>query len=285
MHKIFTQILQYLNRSFSTLGKLKVRIAFAVGMFIFSLLFLILFIPFNITEWIVYTSPFKALQIPGLAVIVGVIIFISQMLQYLLFRKKELKNYHVILSFVLDVIFISIPLSLLYSIPANSFWIEFRETLAIVTPLAFLCYVLGITFMILCSGYKHRQGSSHDFNAKAPIVVERINIKDSNGQIRLSLRPEDLLYFESADNYILVHFRKKHQLGRELIRNSLKNIETEHQEQCCIRCHRSYIVNLANVSTIRKRGRAYEIAIEGVDVPISFSRGYVKNVKDMLESP
>lgn len=287
MRRFITKIGLFLNRPFPVLNSLKVRFIFAIGMFIFSLLFLLLFIPFNITEWIVYTSPFKALQIPGLATVVGLIILVSQTLQYFIFKNRTIKNLHIIFSLFLDILFISIPLSLLYSIPANSFWIEFRKTLAIVMPLSVLCYIIGITLMIVWGNYRQKgevvAEANVDIEAKPASVIDRINIKDSNGQIKLSLRPEDLLYFESADNYVIVHFRKKHQIGRELVRNSLKNIERDHADQGCLRCHRSYIVNMINVQSIRKRGRAFEVDIEGVSLKIPISRGYVKNVSDMLE--
>lgn len=153
----------YLLKPFPVLSSLKVRLIFASGMFVFSLLFLLLFIPFNITEWIVYTSPFKALQIPGLAVIVGVIFFISQLLQYFLFRGVVLRNIHLFVSLLLDIVFISIPLSLLYSIPANSFWIEFKETLAIVTHLAVLSYLLGVILMVLWNNHNSKQELSEGY--------------------------------------------------------------------------------------------------------------------------
>lgn len=284
MHKLLAQIVQYFNRPFEILNSLQKRLLFASGMFVFSLMFLIVFIPFNITEWIVYTSPFKALQIQGLGLIVGIIIVVSQMLQYLLFRNYALKLYHLIIGLFLDVFIISIPLSLLYAIPANSLWIEFRETIAIVAPLTVLCYLLVIGFMVFRNDQKLKKQHQVDIlSRKLAAPVDRINIKDSNGQIRLSLRPDDLLYFESADNYVIVHFRKKQQSKREMIRNSLKNIEIEHYEHNCIRCHRSYIINLSNVATIVKQGRTYEIAFDGLETKIPISRGHVKTVKDMLE--
>ena len=65
-------------------------------------------------------------------------------------------------------------------------------------------------------------------------ITDRINIKDSNAQLRLSLKPEDLLYFESADNYVIVYFRKNERVAREMIRNSLKNMEQEFEPFNCM---------------------------------------------------
>lgn len=281
--KALHQIAKYINWPFQLLSTLKQRMVFASGTFVFSLLFLLLFIPFNITEWIVYTSPFKVLQLPGLGIIVGIIIYISQLLQYFLFRNRPLKVYHLLIGLFIDIVLISIPLSLLYSIPANSFWVEFKQTLAIVIPLAFLCYLLGISLMTLWNNYYNKDAIvSYPKGQKQAIQFDRINIKDANGQLRLSLRPEDLVYFESADNYVIVFFRKGQRISREVVRNSLKNIETDLSAYNCVRCHRSFIVNIANVTAIKKKGRSYIIEMDGMDTPIPISRGYVKYISDLL---
>lgn len=283
--KALRHIAKQACQPFRLLATLKQRMVFASGMFVFSLLFLLLFIPFNITEWIVYTSPFKVLQLPGLGIIVGILIYISQLLQYFLFRNKQLKVYHILIGFFIDTVMISIPLSILYSIPANSFWIEFRQTMAIVVPLALLWYILGISLMTLWDNYYNKEISiSRQEDLKPTLQVDRINIKDGNGQLRLSLRPEDLIYFESADNYVIVFFRKNQRISREVVRNSLKNIETDLNAYNCVRCHRSFIVNIANVTAIRKKGRSYIIEMEGIDAPIPISRGYVKIISDLLTS-
>lgn len=280
--KALRHIAKQACRPFRLLATLKQRMVFASGMFVFSLLFLLLFIPFNITEWIVYTSPFKVLQLPGLGVIVGILIYISQLLQYFLFRNKQLKVYHILIGFFIDTVMISIPLSILYSIPANSFWIEFRQTMAIVVPLALLWYILGISLMTLWDNYYNKEIFTRQEDQKPTIQVDRINIKDGNGQLRLSLRTEDLIYFESADNYVIVFFRKNQRVSREVVRNSLKNIETDLSAYNCVRCHRSFIVNIANVTAIKKKGRSYIIELDGIDSPIPISRGYVKIVSDLL---
>lgn len=116
-----------------------------------------------------------------------------------------------------------------------------------------------------------------------PVLPERINITDENGQLRLSLKPDDLLYIESADNYVLVYFRKEQRIVRELIRNSLKNMEEMLAPLGSLRCHRSYLVNKEAIHCLRKSGRTYEIEISGMERAVPVSRGYVELVKEALE--
>ncbi|MPN25675.1 hypothetical protein SDC9_173087 [bioreactor metagenome] len=137
--------------------------------------------------------------------------------------------------------------------------------------------------MTLWNNYYNKDAAvSYPKGQKQAIQFDRINIKDANGQLRLSLRPEDLIYFESADNYVIVFFRKGQRISREVVRNSLKNIETDLGAYNCVRCHRSFIVNIANVTAIKKKGRSYIIEMDGMDTPIPISRGYVKYISDLL---
>jgi DNA-binding LytR/AlgR family response regulator len=257
---------------------------FAAGMSLFGILFLLLFIPFNISEWIIYTSPVKRLQLPMLCILCAAILFSSQSIQYLIFKgKNELKIYHFFFGFVFDVLFATLPLSYLYSIPANSYWIEFIQTLKIVALIIALCYLIAALILAIIQMRKEKEEIVSIKNIKKEgLDLQRLNIRDEHGQLRLSVKPEDLLYFESADNYVITYYRKDQRIAKELIRTSLKNIEAELAEQNCVRCHRSFMVNLQNVSSIKKRGRTYEISITGIQTPIPISRGYVKIIKDLL---
>lgn len=283
MQQIYQKVKTVLNTPFILLDTIKRRTMFAMGLFFFSMLFLLLFVPFNISQWIVYTSPFKGLELLGLTLISGAIILISQLIQAWFFAGKELKTYNMLEGYMFDAIFISIPLSILYSIPANSWLIEFWQTFKLVALLLALGYLVELTIFALVEMKREKDNSLAATKIKkVPITIEHININDENGQLRLSLKPENLLFFESADNYVIVHYYKEQRIAKEIIRTSLKNIEAEFSEFNCIRCHRSYIVNLQNVLSIKKEGRSYEISIKGTALSIPISRSYIKMIKDLL---
>ncbi len=285
MKQKYNKIKKALNRSYPLLTTFKERMFFAAGMSLFGILFLLLFIPFNISEWIIYTSPVKRLQLPMLCLLCVAILFASQSIQYLIFKgKNELKIYHFFFCFVFDVLFATLPLSYLYSVPANSYWIEFIQTLKIVALVIALCYLIAALILIILQMHNEKEeivSINRDIKKKDP-GMERLNIRDEHGRLRLSVKPEDLLYFESADNYVIAYYRKEQRIVKELIRTSLKNIETEFTEKNCIRCHRSFVVNLQNVMSIKKKGRSCEISIIGIQTTIPVSRGYVKIIEDLL---
>ena len=86
------------------------------------------------------------------------------------------------------------------------------------------------------------------------------------------MKRSELLYLESADNYVCIWYQSKGQLTKFLLRNSLKAMEEHFADTNVLRCHRSYMVNFEQVKVIRreKEGIFLELGIERVpDIPIS----------------
>lgn len=99
-----------------------------------------------------------------------------------------------------------------------------------------------------------------------------IQIYDDKGEMRLSVRRENLIMLESADNYVCVWYLNNNSPKKVLVRNTLKNIADSLSATHIQRCHRSYVVNLDLVKVMRreKEGVFVELGIEGVpEVPIS----------------
>ncbi|MBO7342454.1 MAG: LytTR family transcriptional regulator [Alistipes sp.] len=112
-----------------------------------------------------------------------------------------------------------------------------------------------------------------------------IQIFDTKGEMRLSVRREHLLLIESADNYICVWYTNNNAPKKVLVRNTLKHVAEQLASTHIQQCHRSYMVNLDLVKVMRreKEGMFIEFGIAGVpDVPIS--KTYVDSVKKWLIS-
>ena len=71
-----------------------------------------------------------------------------------------------------------------------------------------------------------------------------ISFRDERGVLQLSVAKENLLYIESADNYICIWYIKNEQLKKQLMRITMKEISEQLAETNIVRCHRSYMVNL-----------------------------------------
>ncbi len=111
------------------------------------------------------------------------------------------------------------------------------------------------------------------------LVLTADNEKD-----KLEIKPEELLYIESADNYSNVVYLKNDQVTKQLIRGSLKRLESQISLPYILRCHRSYIVNIKQIGHIKGNAQGYKIEFKKYpEHTISVSRNYAKVFLDILK--
>jgi DNA-binding LytR/AlgR family response regulator len=88
------------------------------------------------------------------------------------------------------------------------------------------------------------------------------------------VRSKDLLLLESTDNYVSVFYYLDNKVQRKLLRNTLKNLEEMLRQNTIVRCHRSYMVNPANVEFMQKNGKKLTLKIKHYDKPVPVSENY-----------
>jgi TRAP-type C4-dicarboxylate transport system permease small subunit len=280
---ISKQIIEQLTAPFLLFENAKSRYAFAIGAVVFCLLFLILFIPYNINNWISTVSPIENMEIPSIGISGGLFILASHAIQARYFKKRAMKNYHILVGFVFDLLFISCCLSSLYSSPQNNLWSEFTETFRLVTPILALWYIIGLSMLKIITQQATPLLPTTP-TVKEVSSQEVINFYDENQHIQLTLACEALLYIESADNYIVIHYTEVGVLSKKMIRNSLKNIEAIVQPFNCLRCHRSYIVNLDQAAALTKINSMHMLQLKACDTLIPISRSTIQTIKMSLSN-
>ena len=91
-----------------------------------------------------------------------------------------------------------------------------------------------------------------EIQAEAPVPSKIVNFFDEKHELQLSVRLDHIYYIESAENYVNIYYRNKENIERFTLRSSLRK-QQEKLEKCgFIRCHRSYLVNFANILLLRK---------------------------------
>jgi glucose-6-phosphate-specific signal transduction histidine kinase len=113
------------------------------------------------------------------------------------------------------------------------------------------------------------------------VLPGSIAFTDEKGVLRLSLSGSDLLYIESSDNYVLIHYTVNEKIKRYLLRNTLKNLEKELENTMVTRCHRSFLVNLERAKVIRRDrdGLYIELDAPGSE-DIAVSKSYQRKVSE-----
>jgi hypothetical protein len=115
-------------------------------------------------------------------------------------------------------------------------------------------------------------------------AVETVLLRSENEKETLTLSSQSLLYIESADNYSDVCFLQNGLVEHRLIRSSLKRIEDNLSHAFCFRCHRSFIVNLNNVSRVTGNSQGYKLHLHHADKPIPVSRRLNDELVTQLQS-
>ncbi len=125
----------------------------------------------------------------------------------------------------------------------------------------------------------------HDAQSGTPAESgDRLRFYDLRHQLKFITSVESVLYIESNENYIIVHYEENGIEKSCQIRNTLKNVEEVCEKAGFVRTHRGYIVNPQHVKLIRKSEGGYYFADldTGSENGIPVSRKYYDSVTSVL---
>ena len=111
-----------------------------------------------------------------------------------------------------------------------------------------------------------------------------ITIHSENGKEKFSIDMDDLLFIKAEDNYVNIHFLQEGKVQNHLLRNRLLSLEESFNGHIhLIRCHRSYIVNLKQISRIIKKENHFKLTVlHETEVPVS--KKYIEEVSEKIKS-
>jgi hypothetical protein len=241
---------------------------------LFALVFINIYKPFSSFNWY-NVSEFKFLIFSSLIILTGVlVVLISRLCMYYWGQKHKIGLGVYVLWVLLEIFFMALFYTIYtgYLNPERDYLGIFRESLINTSLVLLLPYaVLHLYF-----AYKDKERKLRQIIEEGRLeIAGKQNIysfHDEKGELRLSVTKENLLYIESADNYVEIWYLNKEAPTKSVVRNSLKNIEKNLANTNVIRSHRSYIVNLEAVKIIRRQkdGIYMEFGIERVpDIPVS----------------
>ncbi|MDW7690853.1 LytTR family DNA-binding domain-containing protein [Flammeovirgaceae bacterium SG7u.111] len=98
----------------------------------------------------------------------------------------------------------------------------------------------------------------------------------SNGKQSIQMEAEDFLYAKAEDNYVKIFYLKNNEPKSVLLREKLSNIEKQLIVSQFARCHRSYLVNKANISHVEKKNQRVLLHLKNVEDPLPVSASYVQ---------
>lgn len=248
------------------------RYLLIVVVFVFSVIFLNIFQPFNIARWYSDSGIIQFLRLSSYGFVIGVVFLFTQFPLRRIFKKEHFKVKSYLLWLVIEIALINLVYIFLYGNPIGNFINDLGFSLKY----TLLSIWLPYSFAILIVYYKNQSAEIEALKNKQVNPAEKrlIVFRDENGKIKFSVQPNDLLVLESTDNYVSVFYILQNKVQRKLLRNTLKNMEEMLRENAVIRCHRSYMVNIANVEFMQKDYKKFNLKIRHFDKVIPVSEKY-----------
>ncbi|MEO1434330.1 MAG: LytTR family DNA-binding domain-containing protein [Bacteroidota bacterium] len=262
------------------------RIALFSGLFV--AFFLMLFQPFGLSG---NHIPNKYLVLAGFGAITFVILLVDEFLirplfplsgPQLTFGKWLIWTSWIILSIAIG--------NFLY---VNSLYQFEGTTLALFLQFCFYTLAIGI-FPCFVTGWINQARQTKRNLAEAeqlqlqlqvpPEELRRIQIFAQGRKQVIELDLPQLLYLESQDNYVLVHFLSKDGYQKELIRSTLRFQEEQLAHPELIRCHRSFIVNVQQIDQVEGNAQGLRLHLRDHEQQIPVSRKYIPAIRAAVKS-
>lgn len=290
-------MLKFLLRPYPYLRNTKKSLItnFLIGSFI--AFFLVVFKPFQIDLWI---TEYKTLKLVGFGFISFFIpAFISFLIEWFVPSKvleDSWKIWHEMLSIILVLTGIAFA-NLIYgnylhimNFDLSGFFSAFLVVILIgIFPVVFYLLSNQNRFLrinlenasVINSQIEELQNKTEE--TKELKADEELVFISENEKERVTLKPFQLLYIESADNYSNIVFSDDGKQKKVLIRSSLKRMEAQINFSFIVRCHRTFIVNLKNVNHIEGNAAGYKIHLAQHETVIPVSRTYSNAVIEKLK--
>lgn len=259
---------------------------------VFAIMFLTVYTPFSDTSWFNLRDSERFVLTTGLISTGILIVVVSKALMYYRGRKKKrMMLWHYLLWNLAEIVLTAST----YSVVTITL-IDGTKTFGEVFPKGFLLtavmLVIPYTGAALIAAKRDRNRMLRIISNKEAVSDSQprngsslINIKDNNGNLKLSLRIDNLLYIESQDNYVKVYYTSLGKLQSYLVRCKLKTLEDNFSgEGMLVRCHRSYIVNTSKVKILRKDHSCYVVDLDhSGTTPIPVSKKYFESFSASLK--
>jgi len=284
----YTVLKSALDQRFLILNSSVNKIIFISLVTVISLLFMYTFVPFNINRWYEDASKFDLFKIFSIFSLAGTFTLLLAQFGLRKWLRIEYLTYgQYFFWFLGEILILTFGIMgcdwLLNNHPdlsVSNYLDTFNYTILIAIP----PYVISLLILFGAQQYK----LAHNLSLVATehkALSDNLLIGDENGKIILTLHPNNVLFFKSEDNYVDVHYLLGGEVKTELIRTTLKKIESTCSYSGLIRVHRSYTINIKTVSSSKKTHKGYVLQFDPLpDLQIPVSASHQKQFEQYLSS-
>jgi hypothetical protein len=248
---------------------------------LFALVFINIYSPFGSDKWFNVTK-LQFFTYSSLTILTGVlVVVISRIIMYRFCKSNTLIIWQYIVWIFAEILF----MALFYALFEKFVLKDIREFDGLVktssrnTALVLLLPYIISWLYLSWQDKKDQIERLEDSQEFSTNTRNMIPFYDEKGILIFSIKKEDLLYIESAENYVNVCYLNKGKVSKHLLRDTLKKMEEYFSGTEIIRCHRSFMVNFDKVKVIRKDKDGLKLELDDPlvnDIPVS--KTYVNTV-------
>ncbi|MFI5219212.1 MAG: LytTR family transcriptional regulator DNA-binding domain-containing protein [Bacteroidia bacterium] len=282
-------MLKFLAQPYPQFGSRKEKIRTAVVISIFVALFLLIFQPFDLSQFEFKNKTWFILGYGLVTLVVFLAIeFTLPFLFRIFFAEENWTTGKQIFIVLLTVFCIGLG-NYFYTglITHQDFSINKILFFQVVTLAVAVFPVLILTLWNQVRLLRKNQRAAEQINKviAAPVATylsSHIHLIAENEKDAVDVDGNSLLLIEASDNYSTVYYTEQGNVKNHLIRSSLKRIESQINHPDIIRCHRTYIVNLLHVKSVSGNAQGYRLRLDHFDQSIPVSRNLNGEIKNKL---
>jgi len=258
----------------------------------YSLLFINIFKPFNSETWIPNNSETNYFMYSSLMVLIGmVVVSLSRMLMNYVTKKVQISYGEYVLWLVAEAVLVSVFYvfvgyevgfvdNYLSEMPELTMWEAlfniFTKSIANTFWMLLIPYIIALLYLDNCN-LRKRIEELGGRKMESSIV----HLKDDKDEIRLSTNIENILYAESADNYVIIKHINGDTMVDFFLRTNLKKLSDDMRDTPLQRCHRSYMINLLHVMSLKKDATEFVIQFDTTSIKnITVSKTYQDSIME-----
>jgi hypothetical protein len=248
---------------------------------LFALGFINIYEPFGADKWFDVTR-LKFFTFSSLTILTGVLVVaISRIIMYKVSKTSAIKTGYYLVWIFCEILSMSLFYALFQEVILNDIR-PFDELVLSSSKYTALVLLLPYSTLWLYFSWRDKNAQierMEEFQETPTNTKDMIAFYDDKGALKFSIKKENLLYLESAENYISICYLNKDKVSKYLLRDTLKKVEESFAGTDVVRCHRSYMVNFEKVKVIRRNKDGLKLELDSPsadDIPVS--KTYIKVV-------
>ena len=259
---------------------------------VYSLVFINIFRPFNSETWIHNINSTNYFMYSSLMVLIGmVVVSLSRVIMNFVVKKVQLTFPDYVIWLVSDAVILSIFYTFIaYKVgfidnflndnPEMTTWEAIYSIFWKSTANTVWMLLIPYTISLLFLDNQYLKNRIKEIDARIP-ESNIVHLKDEKGEIRLSINIENILYAEAADNYVIVKYINNDKIVDFLLRTNLKKLSDDLRDTPIQRCHRSFMINLLHVTSLKKDVTEFIIQFDTTSIKdITVSKTYQEAIME-----